>query len=483
MKSFFYLILPALVLPVFYFVLAAYPVLNEEVEERRALLSVYDLSRQLRREVDRAERVSGDLPPTYRSILADYGELTSHGAVEKLAELSVPVRHRDVPEQALAALILWRKGLPADFLAADPVREIEVTLRDVEQKERLSDAAREKIISSDVLEYLRFEPPPSHTVSRVTSGFPPGMLEKGLVFCGERVPLERSDVRRRIEYQIAHLLDDLRETTVVWLKRKDRYGPIIKTILQKEGLPVEFALLPALESGYYSGALSPSRARGWWQFLKATAVDSLAQTPALDWSLRIDKSKDERCDLILSTRSAARYLKWLRSKLSSSHGDVSWFIAAAAYNAGLNETQWRMTTYKTASYWDIKLPLETEDYVPRWIAFAIIDEHRQFYGMSVPTIGALEFDTIRNVRLNRDLPLGVLAAITESSVRFLREINGALEKGENLFTASTETNARVHTIHIPKGTRKAVISALRTGNYLKPPGRKTPVAPPGKIGK
>ena len=191
-------------LPVLYFVLVAYPLLNEEVEARRTLLPVYDISRQLEREIARADRSSRELPPTYASIIADYGELPSNGKLKELADLSASVRQRDLAERGLATLILWTKKMPPDFLAADPVREIVANVRDLLRKEHRSDAARKRIISNSVLEYLKYEPPRSDTVERVTFGFPPGMLGNGFVFCGERVPLERTDVRRRINYQISH---------------------------------------------------------------------------------------------------------------------------------------------------------------------------------------------------------------------------------------------------------------------------------------
>jgi membrane-bound lytic murein transglycosylase D len=291
-----------------------------------------------------------------------------------------------------------------------------------------------------------------------------------LVFCGEKVPVERTDVRRRIEYQIAYLLTDFRDSTGIWLKRRDRYGEAIKRILEREGVPWEFALLPALESGYSRTVVSPSMARGWWQFVRPTAVRSSAKEPELDWALQVDGWRDERRDLAISTRSAARYLKWLRTKLGASDNHSSWLTAAAAYNAGFSETKFRIAAYHTPWYWDMKLPLETENYVPRWIAFSIIDANRRFYGLGVPPIAPIHFDTIEGIQLSRDLPLTFLATVTQSSVRFIREINGGLAQNETAFRAGRNKRDFTHTIHVPKGWKVRVIKALKSQQYLKNAG-------------
>jgi membrane-bound lytic murein transglycosylase D len=329
---------------------------------------------------------------------------------------------------------------------------------------------RDDIISKHTLDCLRYMPPTANSAALPGKGLPSETAKNGLVFCGEKVQVERADVRRRIEYQIAYLLTDFRDSTGIWLKRRDRYGEAIKRILEREGVPWEFALLPALESGYSRTVVSPSMARGWWQFVRPTAVRSSAKEPELDWALQVDGWKDERRDLAISTRSAARYLKWLRTKLGASDNHSSWLTAAAAYNAGFSETKFRIAAYQTPWYWDMKLPLETENYVPRWIAFSIIDANRRFYGLGVPPIAPMHFDTIEGIQLSRDLPLTLLATVTQSSVRFIREINGGLAQNETAFRAGRNKRDFTHTIHVPKGWKVRVIKALKSQQYLKNAG-------------
>ncbi len=470
MRNVLGILIPVLVLPPIYYVILAHPVLEKEIDRRLSLLPVYDVARQLSTEIALADARREGLPGNYGSVLDAYGQVTAHPVMTELAALSGATEHRPLPEKLVAKWILSRRKLPLDLLDADPVREIMENLEVARLKESRSAARRQEIIARHVFDCLKFRFPESGRVVRVRSELPPGMIEKGLIFCGEKVPLERTDVLRRVEYQVEYLLTDLRETTKLWLKRRDRYGEVVAAILRNEGVPVEFSVLPALESGYSASATSPSQARGWWQFVKGTAVNSRAQDPNLDWTLRVNDSRDERCDLVLSTRSAARYLTWMRSRLSDSSGPAGWLTVAAAYNAGLNELQYRTGVYRTNSYWDIKLPLETENYVPRWIALGIIDSHREFYRMEVPPTKALEFETLRELRLSRDLPLSFLAVVSDSSLRFIRELNGAIQKSETAFRASSPNNEAVHTIHVPTGCKESVLKALREKAYVENEG-------------
>jgi membrane-bound lytic murein transglycosylase D len=455
------------VLSLVYFVMLAYPVLRADIRARLPLLPLYYINKQLTVEIARAESQGPEMLPTYGPVLRDYLSLQSNRDLHALQALSRAGRDRSLSERVLAKVILWRLNLPSDFVTVDPVQEILERLADVRRKEASLALQRETLIEKHLLDCLKYRPPRPVSPSGGRQGLPPEVTRDGLVFCGESIPLERSDVRVRIEQQIDYLMNDLRDTTGIWLKRKDRYANVIDSILKKEGVPEEFRMLPALESGYSCTVVSPSLAKGWWQFVKPTAIRSLAPDEDLNWTLHINQYIDERKDLALSTRAAARYLKWMRSKLGYGSEQGSWLTAAAAYNAGLDEVRYRVGAYATRSYWDMKLPLETENYVPRWIAFSIIDRNREFYGLEVPEITPLSFDTLEGVQLSKDLPISFIATVTASSVRFISELNSALGKRQTSFKASKADGNSGHTIHVPKGTKKAVLKALRANSYLR----------------
>ncbi len=467
MRTFLSAIVPSLVLPAVLFVMLSYPAVEMQIRKRLPLLTAYYLSRQLALQIKSAESRDDGNPINYRDILQQYGGLSHHEELMKLKALSSSPTKMFFFQRLLARLILWREGLPSDLLLVNPIDDIARKLDAVRIKQKLTNEQWEKIVSKHVLQCLRYELPDPVLTPRLRKGLPPSVENNGLRFCGEQIPISREDVRQRIEYQIDYLLADLVDTTAVWLKRKDRYGSVIKSILEEEGLPEEFCLLPALESGYNGDVISPLHATGWWQFVKPTALSSRGQGKEMGWTLLVTPWRDDRRDLTLSTRSAARYLKWIRLRLSGDSAPVSWLMAAAAYNAGLSKVSYRTAAYKTRCVWDIKMPRETEDYVPRWIALQVIDANRGFYRIEIDHVDPLDFDTLESIKLTKDLPLSFLATATGCSVRFVREINPALQAGERCFRARANGETLVHIIHVPKGCKDIVRGFLNAESYLE----------------
>lgn len=458
---------PVLVIPVVLFAVQAYPRISALVKERLPLLTFYYFEKQLQAEKEQIREWSGRLPPPYGQLVQHYGSVVDSPTFAELRALSANVPELRSAERILAAVVLYAWVLPMDFLSTDPVGNLGRAVRHTAHAEKRSSHRRNALIEREAFGYLRQALPPASGVPAQRPGLPPDVIREGLVFCGEQIPLHRSDVIRRIEHEIAYLLVDLYESATLWLKRKDRYCRIIEPMLEAEGLPAEFVIMPGLESGFRATALSRSHARGWWQFVSRTARHSQAMDPNLDWTLRIDRFRDDRCDLVLSTRAAARYLKWMRKRLEGAHGPTSWLTVAAAYNAGFNEAQYRIGAYGTSRYWDIKFALETERYVPRWIAAVVIDRHREYYGLHIPKIAPLEIDTIRNVQLEKNLPWGLLATLSECSVRFIREINSGISRSAKGFQARHENRYLTHVIHVPNGCRNRVHTELIRRNYIR----------------
>lgn len=467
MKRVLTILAPCLIVSTVFFVLLWCPVLTSEVEKKLPLLSMYYISRQLETEINDSSLQTDVSLARLSAILKDYDNVVATEDSVNLASLSASGRVKSLSEELLSRFVLWLSDLPQDFLVADPIGEIRAKLEWLTEAQRSAAVAADEMMNNHVLECLRYELPSSPRGVRIRPGMPPEILEKGLFFCGERIPFERPDIRRRIEHQVDYLASEFRETTVRWLKGKDRYGEAIGSVLDTEGMPHEFCLLPAIESGYRRMVVSPALARGWWQFSKPTAVKSLSGEKHLDWTLMVASWRDERKDLVASTRAAARYLKWIRSRFTDKGVEGSWIIAAAAYNAGVAETNFRSKAYDTSCFWDMKLPLETEEYVPRWVALFIIDTHRSFYGIEIPAITPLEFESIEGIILNRDLPLSVLATLSECSVRFVREINGTLKGGDSSFRARRSNADITYTIHIPRGFKESVMQELVARGYVK----------------
>lgn len=146
--------------------------------------------------------------------------------------------------------------------------------------------------------------------------------------------------------------------------------------LSANHLPADLALLPIVESAYQPTAESPKSAAGLWQFIPSTG---------LDFDLTQDENYDQRLDIEASTKAAIRYLAMLKR-----HFNGDWLLALAAYNCGQGRVDDAIASNKAAGlptdYWSLRLPEETQDYVPRFLALSSIFSNPTAYGLKLPTI-------------------------------------------------------------------------------------------------
>lgn len=190
------------------------------------------------------------------------------------------------------------------------------------------------------------------------------MPEK-LSFAGERVPLEIPDVHERMDREL--LVNTYwQSNTLLLIKRAAKYFPVIEPILREEGVPEDFKYLAVIESSL-TQAVSPAGAKGIWQFMEGTAEDL---------GLEVNDNVDERYNVELSTRAAAKYLKQSKEKFGS------WTLAAAAYNAGNTGVDRQLERQEVADYYDLLLGEETGRYVFRIIALKEIMNNPKKYGFN-----------------------------------------------------------------------------------------------------
>lgn len=156
-----------------------------------------------------------------------------------------------------------------------------------------------------------------------------------------------------------------------YLARSGRYLPQMQAILKKYALPQDLVYLAMIESGFSYKAYSRARAVGFWQFIRGTGRR---------YNLELDGWKDERRDPEKSTIAAARYLR----DLFDEFGD--WYLAIAAYNAGEGRIRKAIARTGTRNFWEIirrdrrSMRAETKDYVPKFIAAAIISKSPEKFG-------------------------------------------------------------------------------------------------------
>lgn len=305
-------------------------------------------------------------------------------------------------------------------------------------------------------------------------GFPPHIEKRGLTFAGQVIPLRRKDVHDRLLKEINYLLQDRRALVLLWLNRADSLRHVTAPILRHYGVPEEFLYLAAIESSYNSRALSSAGAYGYWQFIKATALQGPGNADKYDWRMAITKWKDDRADLVHSTHAAAKYLAWMNKvkKVAingqpEKQGLDDWFLTAAAYNAGPSRVTERLNGYKATSYWDIPLPVETERYVPRWIALSLIGSHRNFYGVQIARPAHMTSETIEKVRLNKDLAFATMAQLLGTTPRVVWSLNTQIAPEKGIFPARFGGRQIEHKITVPRGTREKFLAQLSAQGYTK----------------
>lgn len=189
-------------------------------------------------------------------------------------------------------------------------------------------------------------------------------LPESLTFCGEKVPLDDPMVRESLDRELTAICYQ-HSTTLLCLKRARRYFPVIEKILKEDTVPEDIKYLCVAESSL-SNAVSPAKAVGFWQFLESTAKS---------YGLTINDDVDERYDLGKSTHAACKYLKKGKKSLGK------WSLAAAGYNMGDGGVRKNVNNQSQDEYWDLYLNSETARYVYRILAYKLLFENPDLYGV------------------------------------------------------------------------------------------------------
>lgn len=188
-------------------------------------------------------------------------------------------------------------------------------------------------------------------------------LPSNLNLAGERVPIEKKDIRERMDREL--LVNTYWQSNgLLLIKRANKYFPILEPLLKKYGLPDDFKFLALAESAF-TDETSSAGAAGIWHFMKRTGKE---------YGLEINKNVDERYHIEKSTKVAAAYLKKSKERFNS------WTLAAAAYNAGNYGIHKQLEKQQVTNYYDALLANETERYIFRIIALKEVITNPKKYG-------------------------------------------------------------------------------------------------------
>jgi membrane-bound lytic murein transglycosylase D len=228
------------------------------------------------------------------------------------------------------------------------------------------------------------------------------------------------------------------------LQRGAQYLPMIQDVFQAEGVPLDLAFVPLIESAFKPTALSRAAAKGMWQFGAATGREAGLEQ---NWFL------DERSDPEKATLAAAQYLKTLHKMF-----DRDWDMALAAYNAGMGRVQRAAKLARTDDYWTLTstnryLPRETREYVPMILAAIVIARNPVQYGFEINLVEPLAYDT---VKVPDALRLETVAEWIDVPVERIKSLNPELRRGM--------TPIGQHELKVPAGTSPVVERQLASAS-------------------
>lgn len=251
---------------------------------------------------------------------------------------------------------------------------------------------------------------------------------ESISFAGENAPLFSDDIWERYDKEILKNVY-WQSNTMLYLKRANKFFPIIEPILKQNNIPDDFKYLALIESGL-ENVVSPAGAAGFWQFMKGTAKD---------YGMEVNSEVDERYNLEISTLAACQYLQKSYNKFGN------WTMAAASYNVGINGLSNRSKTQKSNNYYDLYLPNETSRYVFRILVVKEILENPTKYGFIFREKDLYNYPKTIKMELNKlNVNLSEYALEIGVNYKILKQYNPWL-KSETLINK----NGKTYTLTIP----------------------------------
>ncbi len=234
----------------------------------------------------------------------------------------------------------------------------------------------------------------------------------------------------------------LRDWFQASLQRGQAYMPMIQGALRAEGLPLDLAFVPIVESAFHSNALSRAKAKGFWQLMRGTAVE---QGLKYDWYI------DERSNPEKATGAAVKYFRLLNRMFK---GD--WHLTLASYNGGPGTVQRAVRRRGVADFWKLAekgryLPRETKEYVPMVLAAIVVARNPAQYGFTVAAAEPPAFDT---VELSGPVDLRRIAEWAGVAVDEVQKLNPELRR------LTTPLRSEGFQLRVPAGTAAPITAQL-----------------------
>lgn len=255
-------------------------------------------------------------------------------------------------------------------------------------------------------------------------------------------------LNRRVNLQIRRYLSDKSlDILKAAYARSGRYTPMIREELAARGLPGELQWLPVVESGFKPRAFSWAAAAGMWQFIYDTGKR---------YGLQRSGWVDDRFDPHKATPAALGYLGDLYAMFDD------WFLALAAYNCGEYRVLREINRTGKRDYWTMRLPRETRNYVPKFLAVVHLIENAEKYGVEWPETHQPHL--VEEVHVDKSVTLKHVADLLAMPQDDLKALNSDIRYGV--------TPPAGYTLRVPLGAGSTLLGSLDElpeSNFKPPP--------------
>jgi hypothetical protein len=285
---------------------------------------------------------------------------------------------------------------------------------------------------------------------------PPEIAKEGFSFVGVPIPLGKRDVAARITDQLNFLLMDRRAMLMDWFDRLTEFGPTIRAVLAQEKVPPDLIYLAILLGDLSPRARTRAGGVGWWALGPPKGKSNPATLPWVatdNW--------DDRRDPVISTKLASSILKGILQRNPKNN----WLTVIASFADGADKIDAIMNKAAGYSFWDVVMPPYSEILIPRLAALKLIDRHRSYYGVEVPPLRPLAFDSLDHLKLAKDLPLPVVARWCGIPPRTLWALNPGVDPGNGVLPKADRKGSGFP-LRVPAGKGRKVMALLQKEGYV-----------------
>lgn len=273
-----------------------------------------------------------------------------------------------------------------------------------------------------------------------------------IIFAGHKVPLDKFDVKERLQKTFNTFTMDRRGFIQNLINRSNEFIPYAKEILKQWEVHEDFAYIMPVESEFDPRAYSQAKASGLWQLMPATAKM---------YGLRVDDFADDRNLPDRSTKAAAEHLNMLSQVLNKDP-----FFMIAAYNNGDSNVRNMMSSQKISDFWEARSNTETEFYVEKVIIYKLLMSEPEKYGFTEPPERETVTYELCTISMgSNNLYFSEICSILNISYRELYKANPHIKFGSYKFGGYISKYTSIE-LMVPEKSSPKLISELRKRNFL-----------------